>query len=63
MKISKAVITAAGPDHQHLPLQTLVSSSGDTKTVLSLLLDEAFNAGIESIGIVIAWITVSVSVF
>ncbi|MDB4400323.1 sugar phosphate nucleotidyltransferase [Akkermansiaceae bacterium] len=54
MKISKAVITAAGPDHQHLPLQTLVSSSGDTKTVLSLLLDEAFNAGIESIGIVIA---------
>jgi UTP--glucose-1-phosphate uridylyltransferase len=54
MKISKAVITAAGPDQQHLPLQTLVSSSGDTKTVLSLLLDEAFDAGIESIGIVIA---------
>jgi len=54
MKISKAVITAAGPDQQHLPLQTLVSSSGETKTVLSLLLDEALSAGIREIGIVIA---------
>lgn len=54
MKISKAVITAAGPDQQHLPLQTLVSSSGETKTVLSLLIDEALSVGIDSIGIVIA---------
>ncbi len=54
MKITKAVITAAGPDQQHLPLQTLVSTSGETKTVLSLLLDEAHNAGIQEIGIVIA---------
>ncbi|MDA7864368.1 sugar phosphate nucleotidyltransferase [Akkermansiaceae bacterium] len=54
MKISKAVITAAGPDQQHLPLQTLVSSSGETKTVLSLLLDEAVGAGIKEVGIVIA---------
>jgi UTP--glucose-1-phosphate uridylyltransferase len=54
MKITKAVITAAGPDHKHLPLQTLVSSSGETKTVLALLIDEALAAGIESVGIVIA---------
>lgn len=54
MKITKAVITAAGPDQQHLPLQTLVSSSGETKTVLALLIDEALAAGIESVAIVIA---------
>lgn len=54
MKITKAVITAAGPDQQHLPLQTLVDSSGATKTIISLLIDEAISSGIESIGIVIA---------
>ncbi|MGC6425985.1 MAG: sugar phosphate nucleotidyltransferase [Akkermansiaceae bacterium] len=54
MKITKAVITAAGPDQQHLPLQTLVSSSGETKTVLALLIDEALASGIESVAIVIA---------
>lgn len=54
MKITKAVITAAGPDQQHLPLQTLVSSSGETKTVLALLIDEALASGIESVAIIIA---------
>lgn len=54
MKITKAVITAAGPDQQHLPLQTLVSASGETKTVLALLIDEALASDIESVAIVIA---------
>ncbi|MGJ8695609.1 MAG: sugar phosphate nucleotidyltransferase [Verrucomicrobiaceae bacterium] len=54
MKITKAVITAAGPDQQHLPLQTLVSASGETKTVIALLLDEALAAGIDSVAIIIA---------
>jgi len=54
MKITKAVITAAGPDQTHLPLQTIVSPTGDTKPMLALLLDDAVSAGIESVAIVIA---------
>ncbi|MDA7907482.1 sugar phosphate nucleotidyltransferase [Akkermansiaceae bacterium] len=54
MKIKKAVITAAGPKQQHLPLQTLVSPTGATKTVAAFLLDEIFASGIESVAIVIA---------
>ena len=54
MKIKKAVITAAGPGQHHLPLQTLVSPSGDTKTAIAFLLDEIFANGIESAAIVIA---------
>ncbi|YCM46015.1 sugar phosphate nucleotidyltransferase [Verrucomicrobiaceae bacterium 227] len=54
MKIKKAVITAAGPDQHHLPLQTLVSPSGESKTAASLLLDEIFASGIDSAAIIIA---------
>ncbi len=54
MKIKKAVITAAGPKQQHLPLQTLISPSGTTKTVAAFLLDEIFASGIESVAIIIA---------
>jgi len=54
MKIKKAVITAAGPGQYHLPLQTLVSPNGETKTAVAFLLDEIFANGIESAAIVIA---------
>lgn len=54
MKIKKAVITAAGPAQRHLPLQTLVSPGGTTKTVVAFILDEIFASGIESAAIVIA---------
>ncbi len=54
MNIKKAVITAAGPQQQHLPLQTLVSPTGETKTVAAFLLDEIFASGIESAAIIIA---------
>ncbi len=54
MTIKKAVITSAGPDHHFLPLQTLHLPGGHTKTVLSLLLDEAFASGIEEIAVIIA---------
>ncbi|MFT6180733.1 MAG: UTP--glucose-1-phosphate uridylyltransferase [Akkermansiaceae bacterium] len=54
MKIKKAVITAAGLNQQHLPLQTLVSPTGDPKTVADFLLDEIFASGIESAAIIIA---------
>jgi len=53
MKIKKAVITAAGLDQRHLPLQTLVTPSGETKSVMSLILDEIFSTEIESVAIII----------
>ena len=54
MKIHKAVITAAGSDQRHLPLQTIVSASGETKTAIQLLLDEIFAAGIRNAAIIVA---------
>lgn len=52
MKLRKAVITAAGPDHA-LPLQRLVDRTGVEKTALQLILEEVGQAGIEEICIVI----------
>ena len=54
MTIKKAVITAAGPDQKHLPLQTIVTASGETKTAISFQLDEVIASGIEETAIVIA---------
>jgi len=53
MKISKALITAAGPDQRNLALQTLVDKDGIRKTVLEILISEVRNAGVEEIGIVV----------
>lgn len=52
MKIRKAVITAAGVDHA-LPLQRLVDRSGQEKTALELILEEAAAAGVEDTCVVI----------
>ncbi len=54
MKIHKAVITAAGPDQRHLPLQTIVSATGESKTAIELLLDEIFEAGIRNAALIVA---------
>lgn len=54
MKITKAIITAAGKDQTRLPLQTVVDRSGQPRTALELLLDEISDAGIEQIAVVIA---------
>lgn len=54
MKIQKAVITAAGRDQKHLPLQTIVSATGESKTAIELILDEVFEAGIRSVALIIA---------
>lgn len=54
MKTYKAVITAAGADQRHLPLQTIVSASGESKTAIQLLLDEIFAAGIRNAAIIVA---------
>lgn len=53
MQIRKAVITAAAPGQDRLPLQQLVDASGDEKTALQLIIEETAAAGIEETCIVI----------
>jgi UTP--glucose-1-phosphate uridylyltransferase len=53
MKISKAIITAAGRDQRRLPLQTLVDRDGNSKSALAILVEEVLHAGIDQIGVVI----------
>ncbi|MCU0508949.1 MAG: sugar phosphate nucleotidyltransferase [Anaerolineae bacterium] len=54
MKITKAVITAAGPKQRSLPLQTLVDCDGAQKSVLRIILEEARRAGIDDICVVVS---------
>lgn len=53
MQISKAVITAAGPDQRSLPLQTLVDRDGRQKTALEILVEDARSAGVDQICVVV----------
>lgn len=53
MQITKAVITAAGSEQAHLPLQTVVDRAGKVRTALELLLDEVSTAGIADVAIII----------
>jgi UTP--glucose-1-phosphate uridylyltransferase len=53
MKITKAVITAAGKDQHHLPLQTLIDRDGKEKSVLQILVEETISGGIEEICVVV----------
>ncbi len=53
MQVRKAVITAAAPDQNRLPLQQLVDRNGDDKTALQLIVEETAAAGIEQICVVI----------
>ena len=53
MKITKALITAAGRNQRTLPLQTLVDRDGLAKTALAIIIEEALSAGIEQIGLVV----------
>ena len=41
MKITKAVITAAGKKQRTLPLQTLIDRDGTEKSVLEILIEES----------------------
>lgn len=54
MKIRKAVITAAGTNQRSLPLQTLVDRDGQTKSALTIIIEEILQAGLEEIGLVIS---------
>ena len=53
MKITKAVITAAGEHHSNLPLQSVVDRHGMPLTALRCTLDEIVQAGIEDIAIIV----------
>ncbi len=53
MKITKAIITAAGKGQRNLPLQTLIDRDGQQKSVLNVIIEEVVRAGIKEIGIII----------
>jgi len=53
VKIHKAVITAAAPGQRTLALQSLVDRDGVRKSVLSILVEECFLAGIEAVCVIV----------
>lgn len=53
MKITKAVITAAGKGQRNLPLQTLIDRDGQQKSVLSIIINEVAQSGVDEICMVI----------
>lgn len=53
VKVSKAVITAAGPGQEQLPLQTLINRRGAPCSTLSVQLAELADSGIEEVAVVI----------
>ena len=53
MKITKAVITAAGIKQRTLPLQMLIDRDGVVKSVLGIIVEETLRAGVEEICVVV----------
>jgi UTP--glucose-1-phosphate uridylyltransferase len=53
LNITRAVITAAARSQRALPLQTLVDRDGDRKSVLAIIVEEARQAGIADICVVV----------
>lgn len=53
VKVSKAVITAAGKNQRMLPLQTLVDRDGVSKSALAILAEEITAAGIGEIAVIV----------
>ena len=53
MQISRAVVTAAGPDQRRLPLHRFVDQDGSEKLALQIIIEEILAAGIERICIVV----------
>lgn len=54
VKVSKAVITAAGSNQRMLPLQTLVDRDGVSKSALAILAGEITAAGIAEIAVIVS---------
>ncbi len=52
-RIRKAVITAAGPHQERLPLQRFVDLDGSEKTALQIVVEEVLSAGVEEICLVV----------
>jgi UTP--glucose-1-phosphate uridylyltransferase len=53
MQVTKAVITAAGRRQRTLPLQMLIDTDGQEKSVLAILVEETLRAGIEQVCVVV----------
>ena len=53
MKITRAIITAAGQGQRNLPLQTLIDRDGQQKSILNVIIDEVVRAGIKDICLII----------
>jgi UTP--glucose-1-phosphate uridylyltransferase len=53
MRIRKVLVTAANPRQRTLPLQTLIDQTGEPKSALQVVLEEAAGTGIEEFGIVV----------
>ncbi len=54
MRVSKAVITAAGPHQRTLPVQTLIDRDGIERPVLRIILDQVLEARVEEICVVVS---------
>jgi UTP--glucose-1-phosphate uridylyltransferase len=54
VRVTRAVITAAGRSQRALPLQRLVDRDGGPKSVLRILAEEVLRAGIDEICVVVA---------
>jgi UTP--glucose-1-phosphate uridylyltransferase len=54
MNVQKAVVTAAGRAQRGLPLQSLVDRDGVEKKALQIILEEAVDAGVEEVCLVVA---------
>lgn len=54
VRITRALITAASPAQHALPLQRLVDRDGVTKSLLRIIAEEALQAGIDEIVVVVA---------
>ena len=53
MLVKKAVVTAAAPNQNTLPLQRLVDRDGCEKTALQMIVEEVEAAGIEQIAVIV----------
>lgn len=53
MRVSRAVITAAGRNQRTLPLQVLIDRDGTPKSVLCIIVEEALRAAVDEICVVV----------
>lgn len=54
MLVRKAIITAAARSQRSLPLQTLIDSDGNEKSLLRVLIEQSLAAGAEEIAVIVS---------